>query len=76
MARSMVPAVPFSLGLCLATLLPRAGGMRRAGRLPDSSTPTIAGGVGYQFAVAPDLIKAPLTPTFNHEWILTARVSS
>lgn len=32
-------------------------------------------GIGYQFAVSPDLIKAPLTPTFNHEWILTARVS-
>jgi hypothetical protein len=32
-------------------------------------------GVGYQFAVSPTLIKDPLTPTFNHEWILTARVS-
>lgn len=33
-------------------------------------------GVGYQYAVAPVLTKRPvLTPTLDHAWLLTARVS-
>jgi hypothetical protein len=33
-------------------------------------------GGGYQFAVSPTLTREPaLTPTFNHAWILSARVS-
>jgi hypothetical protein len=33
-------------------------------------------GVGYQFAVEPSpTIKEPLTPTLNHQWILTVRAA-
>lgn len=32
-------------------------------------------GVGYQWAVAPALVKEPLTPTYTDAWISTVRVS-
>lgn len=32
-------------------------------------------GVGYQFAVAPAKILDPLTPTYQHSWIISARLA-
>ena len=31
-------------------------------------------GVGYQFAVSPEYRPNPLTPAYNHAWLLTTRL--
>jgi hypothetical protein len=31
-------------------------------------------GISYQFAVSPELTKSPLTPVYDHAWILTMRM--
>ncbi len=46
------------------------------GRIPFGGRKKLIVGVGYQFAVGPSQILKPvLTPTYNHEWIMTARVA-
>lgn len=46
------------------------------GRFPIGWRAKFIVGLGYQFAVAPTLTREPaLTPTYNHAWILTARVA-
>jgi hypothetical protein len=44
------------------------------GRFKLSDTMYITAGAGYQVAVSPDYRPKPLTPTFDHAWLLTARV--
>ena len=46
------------------------------GRIPFGGTKKLIVGAGYQFALGPSQILKPvLTPTYNHEWIMSARVA-
>lgn len=45
------------------------------GRFELGGRARLSVGFGYQVALAPSQILEPLTPTYNHEWILTARLS-
>jgi hypothetical protein len=46
------------------------------GRFVVHDRNTLTLGTGYQFAVSPPLTKKPvLTPTYNHAWILSARLT-
>ncbi len=45
------------------------------GRLSLTERLKLTVGVGYQSAVTPNYRASPLTPTYNHAWILTSRLS-
>jgi len=32
-------------------------------------------GGGYQFALSPNLVTAPLTPAYDHNWLFSARLA-
>ena len=32
-------------------------------------------GTGYQFALSPNLVKSPLTPAYDHNWVISARMA-
>ncbi|PPQ35287.1 hypothetical protein [Rhodopila globiformis] len=46
-----------------------------AGRLPLSDNLKFTLGVGYQVAVSPAYVARPLTPAYNHAWLLTTRMN-
>jgi hypothetical protein len=45
------------------------------GRFELGGRAKLSVGFGYQVALSPPQILDPLTPTYNHEWILSARLS-
>ena len=46
------------------------------GRIPIGGRAKLILGLGYQFALGPSQeFKPLLTPTYNHQWILSARVA-
>ncbi len=45
------------------------------GRFPITRNVKVVVGAGYQFAVAPARTLSPLTPAYQHAWILTARLT-
>ncbi len=45
------------------------------GRLTISDESAFTVGAGYQFAVSPSYRANPLTPAYNHAWVLTSRLN-
>ena len=45
------------------------------GRIPISGRLKATVGFGYQSAVSPNYRASPLTPTYNHAWLITSRLS-
>lgn len=44
------------------------------GNVPLEENYTLGIGLGYQTALSPHLVAAPLTPAFDHNWVLTLRM--